>query len=265
MRFRSLKTQVLVWFGTITTILLLIFNITFYQFLEENIKLTIQNKLYNKAVFINDNLKIGTPIKELLAQKQLASFEIAIIKDEKIIYKKGEANFKKLSSFVKEKKSFFIFTQGDSLNGLYVFKIYEPFKGEIDDKIEGLTYGADDYMSKPFSFKELLARSKALYRRSISVASNSINIKDIIINIDAKSVTKDKQELELAQKEYELLLFLAKNKNKIVSNSMIEEQLWNNEEYINSNVIQVTIYNLRKKLGKEFIKSSRGLGYKIEV
>lgn len=138
-------------------------------------------------------------------------------------------------------------------------------KGEIDDKIEGLTYGADDYMSKPFSFKELLARSKALYRRSISVASNSINIKDIIINIDAKSVTKDKQELELAQKEYELLLFLAKNKNKIVSNSMIEEQLWNNEEYINSNVIQVTIYNLRKKLGKEFIKSSRGLGYKIEV
>ena len=138
-------------------------------------------------------------------------------------------------------------------------------KGEIDDKIEGLTYGADDYMSKPFSFKELLARSKALYRRSISVASNSINIKDIIINIDAKSVTKDNQELELAQKEYELLLFLAKNKNKIVSNSMIEEQLWNNEEYINSNVIQVTIYNLRKKLGKEFIKSSRGLGYKIEV
>lgn len=131
MRFRSLKTQVLVWFGTITTILLLIFNITFYQFLEENIKLTIQNKLYNKAVFINDNLKIGTPIKELLAQKQLASFEIAIIKDEKIIYKKGEANFKKLSSFVKEKKSFFIFTQGDSLNGLYVFKIYEPFKGAI--------------------------------------------------------------------------------------------------------------------------------------
>ena len=138
-------------------------------------------------------------------------------------------------------------------------------KGEIDDKVEGLTYGADDYMSKPFSFKELLARSKALYRRSISVASNSINIKDIIINIDAKSVTKDKQELELAQKEYELLLFLSKNKNKIVSNSMIEEQLWNNEEYINSNVIQVTIYNLRKKLGKEFIKSSRGLGYKIEV
>jgi len=138
-------------------------------------------------------------------------------------------------------------------------------RSEVDDKVQGLDYGADDYMSKPFSFKELLARVKALYRRSISVVSNKIEIRDIIIDIDAKIVSKDKVELELAQKEYELLLFLGKNKNKIVSNSMIEEQLWNNEEYINSNVIQVTIYNLRKKLGKEFIKSSRGLGYKIEV
>ena len=138
-------------------------------------------------------------------------------------------------------------------------------KGEIDDKVLGLTCGADDYMSKPFSFKELLARANALYRRSISSSTNSIKIKDIIIDIDAKVVKKDDKELNLAQKEYELLLFLVKNKNKIISNAMIEEQLWNNEEYINSNVIQVTIYNLRKKLGKEFIKSSRGMGYKIEV
>ena len=138
-------------------------------------------------------------------------------------------------------------------------------KGEIDDKVLGLTKGADDYLSKPFSFKELKARAIALYRRSISSSSNTIEIKDIIIDIDAKIVKKDDNELTLTQKEYELLLFLAKNKNKIVSNSMIEEQLWNNEEYINSNVIQVTIYNLRKKLGKEFIRSSRGLGYKVEV
>jgi len=131
LKFRSLKTEVLVWFGGITTILLLIFNVTFYKFLEENIKLSIQNKLYNKAVFINDMLKTGTPFKELLSQKQLASFEIAIIKDEKIIYKKGEANFKELANYTKDKKTFFVFTQGDNLNGLYVFKIYEPFKGAI--------------------------------------------------------------------------------------------------------------------------------------
>ena len=138
-------------------------------------------------------------------------------------------------------------------------------KSEIDDKVLGLTSGADDYLSKPFSFKELSARVQALYRRTISSGSNIIQIKNLLIDIDLKKVTQDSKELILTQKEYELLLFLVKNKNALVSNSMIEEQLWNDEEYINSNVIQVTIYNLRKKIGKDFIKSSRGLGYKIEV
>ncbi len=137
-------------------------------------------------------------------------------------------------------------------------------KNEIDDKVLGLINGADDYLTKPFSFKELQARTQALYRRSISIATNTIKIKNIVIDIDAKSVKRNDTDLIFTQKEYELLLFLIKNKNKIVSNIMIEDQLWNNEEYINSNVIQVTIYNLRKQLGKEFIKSTRGLGYKIE-
>ncbi len=138
-------------------------------------------------------------------------------------------------------------------------------KDEIDNRVLGLTSGADDYMCKPFSFKELQARAIALYRRSISSNTNIIHIKDLTIDLDAKSVKKDDVDILLTQKEYELLLFLIKNKNKTVSNAMIEEQLWGNEEYINSNVIQVTIYNLRKKISKDFIKSSRGLGYKIEV
>jgi len=137
-------------------------------------------------------------------------------------------------------------------------------KDDVEDKIKGLTNGADDYVSKPFSFKELLARVNALYRRTLSSTTNILQIQDVSIDIDAKIVKKDNEKIIMTNKEYELLLFLFKNKNKLVSNSMIEEQLWNNEEYINSNVIQVTIYNLRKKLGKEFISSSRGLGYRIE-
>ena len=137
-------------------------------------------------------------------------------------------------------------------------------KDDVEDKIKGLTNGADDYVSKPFSFKELLARVNALYRRTLSSTTNILQIQNVSIDIDAKIVKKDNEKIIMTNKEYELLLFLFKNKNKLVSNSMIEEQLWNNEEYINSNVIQVTIYNLRKKLGKEFISSSRGLGYRIE-
>ncbi|BFU78372.1 response regulator transcription factor [Arcobacter sp. 15-2] len=137
-------------------------------------------------------------------------------------------------------------------------------KDDIDDKVKGLTCGADDYLSKPFSFKELLARVNVLYRRTLSLTSNILQVKDIQIDIDSKRISQNNKEIIFTQKEYELLLFLIKNKNTLVSIPLIEEQLWNNEEYINSNVIQVTIYNLRRKLGKDFIKSSRGLGYKVE-
>lgn len=138
-------------------------------------------------------------------------------------------------------------------------------KREIDDKVLGLNYGADDYLSKPFSYKELIARIEAIYRRSLSDGKNEVLINDINIDMSKKIVKKENIEISLTAKEYELLLFLIKNKNSMVSNGMIEQQLWNNEEFINSNVIPVTIYHLRKKIGKNLIKSFRGLGYKIEV
>lgn len=139
-------------------------------------------------------------------------------------------------------------------------------KGDIDDKVKGLEKGADDYLPKPFSFKELNARIQALYRRSVSSGVNSIKLKDFgVLDIEAKVFIKGDKEIALSKKEYELLAFLIKHKNSIVSNAMIEDGLWSGESYINSNVIQVTIYNLRKKIDKDLIKSFRGLGYKIEI
>lgn len=138
-------------------------------------------------------------------------------------------------------------------------------KNEIKDKINGLKTGADDYLTKPFSLVELQARIEALYRRSFLGNSNKIFIKDIIIEVDKKRVFQNKNEINLSAKEYELLMFLVKNKNSYISKYMIEEQLYNNEEFINSNVIEVIIFNLRKKLSKNLIQNFRGLGYKIEI
>ena len=131
MKFKSLKTQVLVWFSVISIIILFIFNGAFYYFLEENIKLSIQNKLYDKAVFINDSIVAGIPVEQLLKNKALESFDISIVKEDKIIFKKGTTPFKALMPLIKDKKSFFVFAEDDNLNGLYIFKIYKPFKGAI--------------------------------------------------------------------------------------------------------------------------------------
>jgi len=137
-------------------------------------------------------------------------------------------------------------------------------KDNTNDKVIGLNGGADDYLAKPFSFDELIARLNAIYRRSALKGNSKITIDNIEIDIDAKLVKKDSKIVDLTAKEYELLEFLIANRGNLVSTEMIQEQLWNNEEFISSNVIQVIIYRLRNKLSKTIIKSKRNLGYYIE-
>lgn len=131
MKFRSLKTKILFWFGGATFLLLAGFNIAVYNFLEENTKLSIQNKLYNKAVFINKQILSNVNIQTLLKDKELESVDVAIIKEGKIIFKKGETNFFPFKKFINSKESFFVFNRDDDLDGLYVLKIYNPFEGAI--------------------------------------------------------------------------------------------------------------------------------------
>ena len=137
-------------------------------------------------------------------------------------------------------------------------------KDTTNDKVEGLNSGADDYLAKPFSFDELLARLNAIYRRSALKGNNKIIVDNIEIDFDAKVVKKDGKIVDLTAKEFELLEFLFANRGNLVSTEMIQDQLWNSEKFINSNVIQVIVYRLRNKLSKDLIKSKRGIGYYIE-
>ncbi|WP_024786713.1 MULTISPECIES: response regulator transcription factor [unclassified Lebetimonas] len=137
-------------------------------------------------------------------------------------------------------------------------------KGELSDKIKGFKSGADDYLTKPFEFEELLVRIEALIRRNLKTYQNILKIKDLEIDLNTKEVKKDNKIIKLTAKEYELLLFMIKNKNAYISNEKIKDELWREKEYIDNNVIAVTMYHLRKKVG-DIIKNYRGLGYRLEV
>jgi len=139
-------------------------------------------------------------------------------------------------------------------------------KSDIDDKVEGLSI-ADDYLTKPFDFNELIARLKALFRRSKKLPENIIRVGDLEMNLDTKEVKRAGKPIELMAKQFELLKLLMINKNKIVTPEMIEQNLWEMNEERHSNVITAHISYIRKKIDKGFdkklIKTIRGMGYKI--
>ena len=139
-------------------------------------------------------------------------------------------------------------------------------KDSIEDKVLGLNTGANDYLAKPFSFEELLARIKVQLRDGKSL-TNILQIADLKLDSDKKSVTRGERTIKLSSKEYMLLEYMLLNKEKIVSEDMINEVLWDMDDNTASNVISVFIYRLRKKIDKDselkLIHTIRGLGYKI--
>lgn len=141
-------------------------------------------------------------------------------------------------------------------------------KDTLEDKISGLTEGADDYLTKPFSFAELLARIKALLRRSQDYKEKTLRVSDLELNPWKRTVFRSGQEISLTGKEYALLEYLMRNKGRIVSKSMIIEHVWDMNYEGLSNVVNVYINHLRKKIDKDtqnkIIHTIRGYGYKID-
>ena len=138
-------------------------------------------------------------------------------------------------------------------------------KGQLEDKVEGLNSGADDYLVKPFAFAELLARIKALLRRPKLTHGEKLNVGNLILNTNTYEVQKDKKEIALSRKEFGLLEYLMRNKGKVVSKDQIISHIWNYEADVLPNTVEVFIKYLRGKIGKDSIKTVRGFGYKINV
>ncbi|BAK81539.1 response regulator transcription factor [Candidatus Arthromitus sp. SFB-rat-Yit] len=139
-------------------------------------------------------------------------------------------------------------------------------RDSVMDKVSGFQMGADDYLVKPFAIEELLARIEALLRRveNSKEVSNVIEFKDIVINIESRIVKCSGEEINLTTKEYELLLYLIKNKNKVLSRDYLIENIWGYDYDGENNVVDVYIRHLRSKLNNnEYIQTVRGIGYVV--
>ncbi|RZL34638.1 MAG: response regulator transcription factor [Pedobacter sp.] len=167
------------------------------------------------------------------------------------------------------------------INGLELCKIIKEHKpntpvvmltalGTTENVVNGLDNGADDYLIKPFKFAELFARIRTLLRRYGGVVSHDqiITIADLQINLTAKSVKRNQQEIILTATEYRLLEFMAKNKSKILSRIDILESVWDIDFNLGTNVVDVYVNYLRKKIDKnseqKLIHTAVGMGYVLK-
>ena len=142
-------------------------------------------------------------------------------------------------------------------------------KGEVDDRVKGLQMGADDYLTKPFAFSELLARLQALIRRSSDVAEpTKLAVADISMNLIARKVVRAGQQIDLQPLEFSLLEYLLRNAGRVVSKTMIMEHVWDYYFDPQTNVVESRIYKLREKIDKGFstklIHTVRGVGYVLK-
>ncbi len=142
-------------------------------------------------------------------------------------------------------------------------------KDTVDDRVRGLDAGADDYMVKPFSFNELLARARALMRRESMTKSPELEVGDLVLNTQTREVKRGDRTIELTTKEYVILEYFMRHPNAVVTRTMLEEHAWDYDFDSVSNLVDVYIRRLRRKLDDDdresLLQTVRGAGYRLKV
>lgn len=142
-------------------------------------------------------------------------------------------------------------------------------RDNLEDKVKGLNMGADDYLTKPFAFEELIARIKTIFRRGVKEHSNILKNGNLVLNTVDYTAERANKEVELTSKEYALLEYLMRNRGNILSRSQIEEHVWGYMSGNNTNIVDVYIRFLRKKIDDQhqvkLLETVRGRGYRMKV
>jgi heavy metal response regulator len=141
-------------------------------------------------------------------------------------------------------------------------------RGAVDDRVKGLETGADDYLTKPFAFVELLARVRALLRRG-QPAPERLQVAELVVDVMRRKVTREGESIELAPKEFGILEYMMRNKGRPLSRTMIVEHVWDMDYDGLTNIVDVYIRHLRSKIDDKYqvklIQTVRGIGYMIEA
>ena len=150
-------------------------------------------------------------------------------------------------------------------NGIEVPVLMLTARGEVENRVKGLNTGADDYLSKPFDFEELLARLTAVIRRNKGQSTSHVRIADLHLDLNAKTVTRAGVKISLSAKEYGMLEYMALNKGRVISRTEFSEHVYDMNFDLDSNIIDVYINRLRNKIDKgqndKLIHTERGSGY----
>ena len=141
-------------------------------------------------------------------------------------------------------------------------------RDSIEDRVKGLDMGANDYVIKPFSFDELMARIRVLFRNKNNVTNNELKLGDLVMNVTTHQVVREGKQIQLSAKEFAILEYMLYNKGVVLSRDRIEEHVWNYDFEGGSNVVDVYMRYLRKKIDdpfeKKYIHTIRGVGYIIK-
>jgi len=152
-------------------------------------------------------------------------------------------------------------------SGIKTPVLFLTARDSVEDRVKGLDLGANDYLIKPFSFEELMARLRAMTRPSFGLSDNILSIDDLVVNCTSHEVKRGERLISLSAKEYTMLTYMLKNKGRVLSREQLENHVWSFDYEGGSNIVEVYIRYLRKKIDdgfdKKLIHTIRGIGYVI--